>query len=64
MKSIPETEILRPLPLQTDGAGSEKAYGKHRFVRAYKERGGADGNSQKLDPVLAAHLGLTEGDRG
>jgi hypothetical protein len=30
------------------------------FVRAYKERGGVDGDGQRLDPVLAFHLGLTE----
>jgi hypothetical protein len=28
------------------------------FARAYIDRGGRDGNGQKLDPVLAAHLGL------
>jgi hypothetical protein len=68
MRSIPEAEILRTLPLRTDGAGGEKASGKQRleldrrgsFVRAYRERGGVDGNGHRLDPVLAFHLGLTE----
>jgi hypothetical protein len=30
------------------------------FARAYIARGGRDGRGQKLDPVLAAHLGLEE----
>ncbi len=30
------------------------------FARAYIARGGRDGNGQRLDPVLAAHLGLEE----
>jgi hypothetical protein len=28
------------------------------FVRAYIARGGKDGMGQRVDPVLAAHLGL------
>jgi len=28
------------------------------FARAYIDRGGRDGTGQRLDPVLAAHLGL------
>ena len=28
------------------------------FARAYVARGGRDSNRRKLDPVLAAHLGL------
>ena len=30
------------------------------FARAYMARGGRDANGQKLDPVLAAHLGLDQ----
>ena len=30
------------------------------FARAYLARGGRDGRGEKLDPVLAAHLGLEE----
>ena len=32
------------------------------FARAYLARGGRDGNGERLDPVLAAHLGLGEGE--
>jgi len=30
------------------------------FARAYIARGGRDGTGRKLDPVLAAHLGLDQ----
>jgi hypothetical protein len=30
------------------------------FARAYIARGGRDGNGQRLDPVLAAQLGLQQ----
>ena len=30
------------------------------FARAYLARGGRDGKGERLDPVLAAHLGLGE----
>ena len=30
------------------------------FARAYMARGGRDANGRKLDPVLAAHLGLDQ----
>jgi hypothetical protein len=30
------------------------------FARAYIARGGRDGKGQRLDPVLAAHLGLEQ----
>ena len=32
------------------------------FARAYMARGGRDANGQKLDPVLAAHLGLNRAE--
>ena len=33
-----------------------------QFAREYLRRGGRDGKGEKLDPVLAAHLGLGEGE--
>jgi hypothetical protein len=30
------------------------------FARAYLARGGRDANGRKIDPVLAAHLGLDQ----
>ena len=33
-----------------------------QFTRSYQDRGGRDSNGQKLDPVLAFHLGLTDGE--
>jgi len=30
------------------------------FARAYMARGGRDANGRKLEPVLAAHLGLDQ----
>ncbi|MSV32805.1 MAG: hypothetical protein EXQ57_09820 [Bryobacterales bacterium] len=66
MKHYTDSDSLRRLPLHPAPEEGEKLFAKARleldqrgaFVGAYKARGGRDGNGQKLDPVLAFHLGL------
>jgi hypothetical protein len=66
MKSYPESETLRVLPLGGCGsAEAEMMYGKQRrelarrgeLMNGYLARRGGPGGTQ-LDPVLRSHLGL------
>lgn len=72
MRLLPDNPLLRSQPGAIDAAADQGViYRKQRlelatrgaFVRSYLARDGVDGNGQKLDPVLAWHLGLSEGDK-
>jgi len=69
MRLRPDSPLLRSQPGGIDAAANHDTICKEQrpeletrgtFVRSYVGRGGADGNGQKLDPVLAFHLGLEE----
>ena len=73
MKFDSRFQELRTLPLHSNGAANGRMLDgnqplelerRREFVRAYLANDRADGNGQKLDPVLASHLGLTEEKRG
>ena len=62
---------LKTLPVYTSSAAEkDKLFAKQRlelkcrgeFVRRYVARDRSHGDRQRLDPVLASHLGLTESE--
>jgi hypothetical protein len=60
-ESVPQ-EIPAPFSEQARLNGPEwrQMERQANFARAYMARGRTLGNGQKLDPVLASHLGLQE----
>jgi hypothetical protein len=68
MKILPGSSLERAVQWDRDGAMEKETIEKHiialapraNFARAYMARGGRDANGRKLDPVLAAHLGLNQ----
>jgi hypothetical protein len=64
----PGSALAQLVERDRNGAMEKETIEKHiiamapraNFARAYIARGGRDANGRKLDPVLAAHLGLDE----
>ena len=68
MRILPGSSLERAVQWDRNGAMEKETIEKHiialapraNFARAYMARGGRDANGRKLDPVLAAHLGLDQ----
>jgi hypothetical protein len=69
MSYLPEMDGVKILTPRVGGAVDSEPLSPHsvamlerreNFARAYIARGRTLGNGQKLDPVLASHLGLQE----
>jgi hypothetical protein len=68
MKILPGSSLERAVQWDRNGGMEKETIEKHiialapraNFARAYMARGGRDANGRKLDPVLAAHLGLNQ----
>jgi len=68
MRNLPGSSLERAVQWDRSGAMEKETIEKHiialapraNFARAYMARGGRDANGRKLDPVLAAHLGLDQ----
>jgi hypothetical protein len=68
MRILPGSSLAQLVERDRNGAMQKETVEKHiiamapraNFARAYIARGGRDGNGKRLDPVLAAHLGLDE----
>ena len=66
MRILPGSPLARVVERDRDAAMEEATLEKHlmamaprmNFARSYVARGGYDANGRRLDPVLAAHLGL------
>jgi hypothetical protein len=66
MRIHPGSSLEHAVRWERNGAMERDTVEKHiralapraNFVRAYIARGGKDGMGQRVDPVLAAHLGL------
>lgn len=68
MRILPGSSLAHEVEWDRNGAMAKETVEKHKialapranFARAYIARGGRDGTGRKLDPVLAAHLGLQQ----
>lgn len=71
MPPVPEGRLLNTLPLYSAGAEQDRMFHQQRiaidalgtFTSAYVARGRQDGNGQRLDPVLEAHLRVAPEER-
>ena len=68
MRILPGGSLAQLVQVDRNGAMQKETIEKQivamapraNFARAYIARGGRDGSGQRLDPVLAAHLGLDQ----
>jgi hypothetical protein len=71
MKFDSRVRDLRTLPLYSSGEADAQLSRdqltelerRREFIRSRAARNRVDGNGEEIDPVLAFHLGLKEGDR-